>query len=59
VKADHLKTTKGLGDYLRAFASEKSLGKDGYLTERGLIPLADDLRRAEAAKVAQLLRTVP
>lgn len=56
VKIAHLQTTLGLRDYLTAFISEKALGKDGYLAERGLIALADSQRQQEAAKVAKLLQ---
>lgn len=59
VKIAHLQTTRGLRDYVSAFTSEKALGKDGYLAEKGLIALTDEQRRQEAAKAAELLKTAP
>jgi phosphate transport system substrate-binding protein len=47
VKKAHVDQIPGMREYLAEFTSEKAWGEDGYLGERGLIPLPD----AERAKV--------
>ena len=42
----------GIKEYLAEFTSEKAWGKDGYLGEKGLIPLPD----AERKQVAETSR---
>ncbi|QIZ76485.1 substrate-binding domain-containing protein [Ferrimonas lipolytica] len=42
VKEDHKDTVPGLQEYVDAFTSKKAIGDEGYLTDRGLIPLAAD-----------------
>lgn len=42
VKAGHLKTTNGLAEFVLELVSEDAIGEDGYLVERGLIPLPED-----------------
>ena len=44
VKAPHLESVPGLKPFLAEFISEKAWGPDGYLAEKGLIPLPDDER---------------
>ncbi len=39
VKKDHIGTIPGMKEYLREFTAEKTIGQDGYLTEKGLIPM--------------------
>ena len=39
VKEEHLKTIPGLKEYLEAFTAEKATGEEGYLIDKGLIPL--------------------
>jgi phosphate transport system substrate-binding protein len=34
----------GIKEYLAEFTSEKAFGEDGYLSDRGLIPMMDDER---------------
>ncbi len=41
VKKAHVDVIPGIRDYLTEFTSEKAWGPDGYLSERGLIPLPD------------------
>ena len=41
VKKAHVDVIPGIRDYLSEFTSEKAWGPDGYLSERGLIPLPD------------------
>ena len=50
VKEDHKDTIPGLKEYVAAFTSEKAIGEEGYLTDRGLIPLpASDWKLVRAA----------
>ncbi|MEQ9563832.1 MAG: substrate-binding domain-containing protein [Woeseiaceae bacterium] len=54
VKKAHVDVIPGLRGYLREFTSERAWGEDGYLLDRGLIPLPDDKRAEVAAAVAEL-----
>jgi phosphate transport system substrate-binding protein len=54
VKKAHDGKTPGLREFLREVTSDKASGKNGYLTESGLVPLPDSERKAEAAKAAQM-----
>lgn len=40
VKKDHIGKIPGLREYIAEFTSEKSVGIEGYLAEKGLIPLS-------------------
>ena len=42
VKKAHVNTIPGLKEYVKAFTSEQAIGEEGYLTDRGLIPLPSD-----------------
>lgn len=44
VKKAHVDKIPGIRQYLREFASEKAWGPDGYLSEKGMIPMPDDER---------------
>jgi phosphate transport system substrate-binding protein len=46
VKKVHAEVIPGMKEYLQEFTSEKAWGPDGYLTEKGMIPMPD----AERAK---------
>ena len=52
VKKEHLASSPELKEFVEEFISESAIGEEGYLTERGLIPLhEDELKDAiEAAK---------
>lgn len=39
VKKAHIGTVPGIEEYLNAFVSEDAIGADGYLVDKGLIPL--------------------
>jgi phosphate transport system substrate-binding protein len=41
---------KPVADYVLEFVSEQALGPEGYLTEKGLVPLPREMRRAEWRK---------
>ena len=45
VKKDHVGIIPGIQEYIRAFTSEKSFGPEGYLVDKGLIPLSDAARK--------------
>lgn len=47
VKKAHVGVIPGIKEYLAEFTSEKAWGPDGYLSERGLIPLPDGEREAQ------------
>ena len=42
VKKAHVGTIPGISEYLAEFTSERAMGEDGYLADRGLIPLPAD-----------------
>jgi len=42
IKKAHVGTIPGIEGYLNEFTSEKAMGEDGYLSDRGLIPLPED-----------------
>ena len=44
VKKAHVGVIPGLQEFLREFTSERAWGEDGYLSERGLIPMPDEER---------------
>ena len=52
VKKEHVGQIPGIEEYVAEFTSEEAWGDDGYLAEKGLIPLpeADRAATAEAAK---------
>ncbi len=45
VKKAHVGVVPGIREYLGEFTSEKAFGEDGYLAEKGLIPLPQAERR--------------
>jgi len=53
-KKVHVDVIPGLRGFLREFTSERAWGEDGYLSERGLIPMPTAERRAVAAAVSSL-----
>ncbi|MCJ8323609.1 MAG: PstS family phosphate ABC transporter substrate-binding protein [Rhizobiales bacterium] len=42
VKKQHVDTIAGLREFTEEFLSEKAMGEDGYLLDKGLIPLAEE-----------------
>jgi len=57
VKKAHVGVIPGIQEYLNEFTSEKAWGPDGYLAEKGLIPMPDKERMEyhEAAKTLKPL----
>ena len=53
VKKQHYGVVPGLEKFVAEYVSEKSMGKDGYLSRKGLVPLpaneAADVRKAALA----------
>jgi phosphate transport system substrate-binding protein len=54
VKKAHVDVIPGLRGFLREFTSERAWGDEGYLSDRGLIPMPDDERGESAANVKNL-----
>ncbi len=54
VKKAHVDVIPGLRGYLREFTSERAWGDEGYLTDRGLIPMPVGERSEVAAAVMSL-----
>lgn len=54
VKKAHVGVIPGIKEYIAEFTSTKAMGQDGYLAERGLIPLP----KAEYAKVVSDVKTM-
>ena len=50
VKNAHVGKTAGIKEFIAEFTSEKSWGNDGYLSEKGLIPMPDAERKKYAAE---------
>lgn len=42
VKKAHIGTVPGIQEYLNTFVSEDTIGPDGYLVDKGLIPLGEE-----------------
>ena len=45
VKKAHANVIPGIREYVSAFTSEKAFGPEGYLVDKGLIPLSDENRK--------------
>ena len=54
VKKAHVGTIPGIAEYLAEFTAEKAWGDEGYLTEKGLIPMPKE-EREQYAKAAEEL----
>jgi phosphate transport system substrate-binding protein len=50
VKNAHRGVIPGLNEFVAEYVSDAALGPDGYLAERGLTPLSDDLRKEMQAR---------
>jgi len=49
IKAAHVGKIPGIMEYAEEFTSNKAMGEDGYLSEKGLIPLSPaDLKKVQA-----------
>ncbi len=54
VKKAHVGVIPGIAEFLDEFTAEDTWGPDGYLSDRGLIPLPDPERKAVAKSVKSL-----
>ncbi len=60
VKNAHVKSIPGIREYVTEFTSEKAIGEEGYLSERGLIPAPKAERekyRTDATSLTELKMT--
>lgn len=58
VKKAHIGVVPGIEEFLAEFTSLRASGPEGYLTDKGLIPLPDDERREWQDKVAHQAKLV-
>ena len=56
VKGAHVGKIPGIQEYTIEFTSNKAMGEDGYLPERGLIPLSDEALKQVQQDVKNLKR---
>ena len=54
VKKAHVNTIPGMKEFLNEFTSEKAWGPDGYLSEKGMIPMPDTERKMFRVNVKNL-----
>jgi phosphate transport system substrate-binding protein len=54
VKKAHVRVIPGIQEYLEEFTSEKAWGEEGYLTEKGMIPMPDEERQKFRADIENL-----
>jgi phosphate transport system substrate-binding protein len=55
VKQAHLGVIPGLREFITEFVSARSMGEDGYLADRGLVPLpAAELARVRATVLQKI-----
>jgi len=54
VKKAHTKVIAGMQEFLGDFAAEKAWGEEGYLTDKGMIPMPDAERQSFASDVKNL-----
>ncbi len=54
VKSAHVGVIPGIKEFLAEFASDKAWGEDGYLVDKGMIPMPDEEREKFATDVANL-----
>ncbi len=56
VKADHVGKVDGMAEYLAEFTSQAASGEDGYLADKGLIPMPEAERAEWADKAKNLTK---
>ena len=54
VKKAHVGVIPGIEEYVAEFTSEKAFGPEGYLADRGLVPLPDEERKQVAENAKKL-----
>jgi phosphate transport system substrate-binding protein len=55
IKKSHVGVVPGLAEFLGEFTSDDAWGEDGYLTDKGLIPLSEEEREQWADKINNLI----
>ncbi len=55
IKKNHVGVIPGIEEYAAEFTKESTWGPDGYLAERGMIPLSDELRAKFAKNAKELV----
>ena len=58
VKQAHIGTIPGMVEYLKTFSAEKTWGPEGYLSEKGLIPMPDEERKKFRKDISDLIPMV-
>ena len=59
IKKAHVDVIPGIKEYVTEFTSEKAAGSEGYLANKGLIPLPPDQRKQIAADASALKTLAP
>ena len=54
IKSAHVGVIPGIAEYASEFSSEEAAGEDGYLVDKGLIPLEEDAFEENTAAVTDL-----
>ncbi len=54
VKKAHVNMIPGMKQYLMEFSSDKSWGEDGYLSDKGMIPMPDSERKMFGDNIASM-----
>ncbi|MEP1442698.1 MAG: substrate-binding domain-containing protein, partial [Hyphomicrobiales bacterium] len=54
VKKEHVGVIPGIQEYVAEFTTEDTWGEEGYLSDKGLIPLAEEDRETGAAAAQSL-----
>ena len=54
VKNSHAEQVKNIKEFVAEFTSEAAWGDDGYLADKGLIPMPDDMRKTVATAAAEM-----
>jgi len=57
VKKNNMGIIGGLREYVEMFTSDKASGPEGYLTDKGLIPLGD-VERSKRSKAIKTLENL-
>ena len=56
MKQAHVGVIPGISEYLQEFTTEAAWGEDGYLADKGMIPLSDQEReRGKAVRTMESL----
>ena len=54
IKKAHVGVVPGIAEYAEEFASEAALGEDGYLVDKGLIPLLEEAFEENAERIENM-----